>query len=812
MSRPADDSLWRSGALNRILRKPFRPTTAAPAENAEPIEVSEPTGAVEPSDIVDVIGKTPMQSVKCEPPFNKLCPTCKELNLSTEKFLPGQFSDSTLPGLLANPIDSIGLQPRDLGYLDEIYLRRDKCSLCWLLFNATHDDEGPSSSPIPKNRLNTARFIGYIALTNEGKRVRCSIEWLLDGRLLGAPEPGKRHPPPTRRLKVFSPEEIFTESYIMLLLPESSPHAGSSFLARQIPYSHADVGLLQRWLGICKTHHGGSCQPLQSPYETFELLENLKFIDLESESIVVSSRSGAQVTEYATLSYVWGGAQSLTLTQSTLPKFCSRGSLRVDRPNLPKTIRDAMILVKSLGIRYLWVDALCIVQDDEDDKMYIIPRMNIVYGNSVLNICAAAGDNSRYGIPGSPGNRRAAWQPRVECAGLELVATKTVEGLIEHTAWNSRAWTFQERMLSRRSIIFVENRVFFQCRQATWSEEVCSEALTLSWTLEMIRSPLKSFEKNPVRLYLECVELFSGRLLAFQRDRLPAFEGMSAILCPPLRASFLYGLPNSYFDFALLWEKKTSGLRVEDSSSRSLYPSWSWSGWHGTSMWRLPMISGTLLNLHEWLEGHTWIIWYKLAPEKTTFLPVWSSKESHPSPNRWHGYSRTSADGEPFGRRLVLDGDDTRPTMPTSSIRKTECLYFWTHTAFFQISRQSRTGPSFTSKLEPGLHRFGLLDTNGDWCGTIVLEDTWFARVGAIVEFAAISDARDFSMEELDTWNYYVPEDREVSEWHLYYAFLIVLDDDRTIAERAGLAKIYRRAFDLASFAPGKAWREITLG
>lgn len=84
--------------------------------------------------------------------------------------------------------------------------------------------------------------------------------------------------------------------------------------------------------------------------------------------------------------------------------------------------------------------------------------------------------------------------------------------------------------------------------------------------------------------------------------------------------------------------------------------------------------------------------------------------------------------------------------------------------------------------------------------------------MGDVLEFAAISDARDFSMEELDTWNYYVPEDREVSEWQLYYALLIVWDEEYEVAERAGLAKIYQRAYDFASFDPGKAWREITLG
>ncbi|KAF9881062.1 hypothetical protein CkaCkLH20_01212 [Colletotrichum karsti] len=103
------------------------------------------------------------------------------------------------------------------------------------------------------------------------------------------------------------------------------------------------------------------------------------------------------------------------------------------------------------------------------------------------------------------------------------------------------------------------------------------------------------------------------------------------------------------------------------------------------------------------------------------------------------------------------------------------------------------------------------MDSNGDWCGTIVLKESFFSSVGDILEFAAISDARDFSMEELDTWNYYVPEDREVSEWQLYYALFIVWNREHTVAERVGLAKIYKRAYDVASFDPGKAWREIIL-
>ncbi|OBR11875.1 Heterokaryon incompatibility protein [Colletotrichum higginsianum IMI 349063] len=744
---------------------------------------------------------TPKLSMRDKPPLvDRLCPTCSRLNISPEKFVSKRHTENTLSGLLATPFDSVWSQPQDLGYIDDICRRMDSCSLCWLLFHAVHLDEWPLSRTSTGSRYRAAQISRGDVWTDEGTRVRCSVEWLLDGRLLDDPGSGKRHPPPTRRLKVFSPAGLFTDSYIMLMSPKStSPSTESTFLARQIPYDQANIALLRRWLDICRTNHVSGCRPHQTPHETVELLENLKFIDLENKAVVVSSRSGVRVTEYATLSYVWGLGRQLTLSHETLTEFSSKGSLKLNRPDLPKTVRDAMILVKSLGIRYIWIDSLCIVQNDPSEMQRILPMMDRIYGNSVLNVCAAAGDGSNYGIPGSPASPRAAWQPIVHYAGFELVATKTVEGLIENTAWNSRAWTFQERMLSKRSMIFVENRVFFQCREATWSEEVFSEALASSWTLEMVRSPLKSFEKNPVRLYVEYVELFSGRLLTYEADRLRAFEGISAMLCAPLRASFFYGLPDSYFDFALLWEKKTPGRRLKGIGEDGI-PSWSWSAWLDASIWRLSMISGTLLNLHEWLEYHTWV--------------VWSSSQCHPRPSRWHGYARENAESRPFGRRQppISDDAETKPIKPTTSILKKECLYFWTYTAFFRLSCQSRTGPTFASKLEPGLRRFGLLDAHGDWCGTIILEDEWSDSVGDVVELAAISDARDFSMEELDTWNYYVPEDREASEWRLYYAFLIVWDDSHVIAQRAGLAKVYQRAFELASFEPGKAWREITLG
>lgn len=117
----------------------------------------------------------------------------------------------------------------------------------------------------------------------------------------------------------------------------------------------------------------------------------------------------------------------------------------------------------------------------------------------------------------------------------------------------------------------------------------------------------------------------------------------------------------------------------------------------------------------------------------------------------------------------------------------------------------------FTSKLHPGLHRLGILDNKGDWCGTILLDDRWLGRIGQSLEFIAISEAREFSLDKYDSWTYYVPRDREQSEWDLYFA-LLVQKTEKGHYERAGLAKIFKSAFHAHSHEPGIEWKQIVLG
>lgn len=102
---------------------------------------------------------------------------------------------------------------------------------------------------------------------------------------------------------------------------------------------------------------------------------------------------------------------------------------------------------------------------------------------------------------------------------------------------------------------------------------------------------------------------------------------------------------------------------------------------------------------------------------------------------------------------------------------------------------------SFQSSLASGLYRFGITDNSGDWCGSVILDNNWKNSVGAVFKFAAISDAKEFTLEELDTWTYYIPEEREQAEWYCFNSVMLKWNTDldgHPVAERVGLAKIFQ--------------------
>jgi len=142
-----------------------------------------------------------------------------------------------------------------------------------------------------------------------------------------------------------------------------------------------------------------------------------------------------------TLSYLWGTSGE-------------------DGVDWPRTVLDAVAVTRGVGMRYLWVDRLCINQEDDEEKGYLINRMTTVYECADVTIFAAAGSGAGHGLPGVGSTPRKS-QPR--CAldsGSTLVSSlrDLRKDIIESTHW-TRGWTYQERVLSNRRLVFTENQV-----------------------------------------------------------------------------------------------------------------------------------------------------------------------------------------------------------------------------------------------------------------------------------------------------------------------------------------------------------------
>jgi hypothetical protein len=98
--------------------------------------------------------------------------------------------------------------------------------------------------------------------------------------------------------------------------------------------------------------------------------------------------------KYIALSYCWGGEQKKTLTTESREAFCDAISLDI----LPQTILDAVHVTRSLGIKYLWVDALCILQDSQVDKQHEVAKINSIYKNAYATISAASAPSANAGF------------------------------------------------------------------------------------------------------------------------------------------------------------------------------------------------------------------------------------------------------------------------------------------------------------------------------------------------------------------------------------------------------------------------------
>lgn len=351
-----------------------------------------------------------------------------------------------------------------------------------------------------------------------------------------------------------------------------------------------DWNKVKSWLAYCLSHHDHYTKKslrshLRQPYD-FKLVNILK-------QCVVAAPSGSQ---YIALSYVWGhpGQDDIQATKSAIETLEQPGSL--SRTRIPTTIKDAMALCSRLDVRYLWVDSLCILQDDDTHKHSQINSMDDIYSSALLTICAAAGDDADAGLKGLETSPRAFCQRPRFTSALELIPILPAFEHYKVTKWASRGWTYQEHLLSKRVLLFTPWQVFFQCDKG-----ILAEGISDQWMPLMADDDLNSDDgednnaaehstrtsSSSFNSYMEHVASYNHRSLTYPADVHNAFAGIFKRLYRTLDAS-VASLPAPHFDRALLWSHDASVppalRRVDDDDDDDddavallLLPSWSWT-------------------------------------------------------------------------------------------------------------------------------------------------------------------------------------------------------------------------------------------
>ncbi|RYP80892.1 hypothetical protein DL770_006050 [Monosporascus sp. CRB-9-2] len=353
--------------------------------------------------------------------------------------------------------------------------------------------------------------------------------------------------------------------------------------------SPANWSIAKTWLDTCRESH-----PDCFTAATVELPTRVIDVGALGSSrgprlVETQRRSGE---EYAALSHCWGGKITPMLTTQTLGRFLAS----LPYAELPANFRDAITITKRLGLRYLWIDALCILQDSKYDWEIESQRMGPVYRDAAVTISAWASTGSTDGIL-----RRAEDTPSPEPVSLRVSADEGAQQEVLVTMKDpneedlallgmssplaSRGWTFQESVLSLRLLHYGKRQIYWQCQQGYQAADGVPPGIrypesshypVFSTLLSSDRGAIPdSFDVNNLLMdYYDMVVEFSYRKFTYDSDKLPALSGLAQRIHKVLGGEYLAGLWSADFNRGLLWYRE---MNTCEHVSEYRAPSWSWA-------------------------------------------------------------------------------------------------------------------------------------------------------------------------------------------------------------------------------------------
>ncbi|KAI8677917.1 Protein kinase domain-containing protein [Fusarium keratoplasticum] len=438
----------------------------------------------------------------------------------------------------------------------------------------------------------------------------------------------------------------------------ASPDAQIGYPLLPKPGSLSQFAFIREWLRVCRETHDhehlgdGSLNPTELP---------TRVIDLgvpDKPRLRLVTGGNMESHEYFALSHCWGKSMMFRALKENIETLTKA----IDFRRLPRTFQQAIRTARGLNVRYLWIDSLCIIQDDQEDWEREAARMQQVFSNATCVIAASSAGSSAEGFLETPREARP-FVTLCSPSGATSYVCKFIDNFaqdMEEAPLNQRGWVLQERALARRSIHFTSTQVYLECGEGVQCESLMKLAngkVAILGDSDFPNSVLAYYKGGRLVLSQNLFKMYSRLKFTNSSDRAVAISGLEKRLMSAFKTNGGYGVFQVFFERSVLWQRPESGslASIAYPADRNV-PSWSWMSY-----------DGSITYVDAPFEKVDWTKDYESPFEAKPGTQYWGIYEDNPSPiiksKSARRFSR-SADPERVLERIRFDLETSKHLQP----------------------------------------------------------------------------------------------------------------------------------------------------
>ncbi|KAI1743163.1 heterokaryon incompatibility protein-domain-containing protein [Xylaria scruposa] len=348
------------------------------------------------------------------------------------------------------------------------------------------------------------------------------------------------------------------------------------------PGSAIHINLMVEWINSCNEH---GCYPRDIKFFPTRVIDvayspNVVRLIRDTESLKGTGK-------YVALSHRWGppGEQQAFCTFKR--DIEGQEERIIEMGSLPKTFQDAIHITRGLGVLQLWIDSLCIIQDDKDDWNRESQLMEQVFSSAYCTLAATCAGGFDDGFLKNRPERQYVTMRGPDGDSSAYYVCEPIDDFNNHvdqSELNRRGWVLQERALSRRTIHFTETQTYWECGKGVRCETLTKMKNQKASFLGDSNFPYSAedyVKGKKIKLIQSLYERYSNMALTVPSDRPFAIKGLESRLIHTFGGTGRYGVLQIYMHRCLLWRRSGAPLMPITSLAGKSVPSWSWMAYKG---------------------------------------------------------------------------------------------------------------------------------------------------------------------------------------------------------------------------------------